>query len=131
MANIQEISFEGVDLASEIEELIGNGKVKAHYHAGEWVEVHGTQRLLSIALLNTDLNDAVPELVDQTIAKVADVARDWLSRKDLLETGTLISIVLMRHRDLVVLDLGRSVGGRAFRIGANGELLNDNSVTES
>ena len=121
MTEISERDLDASDLARQVERIVGDGRVRAHYTGDQRLEnVHDASRILSIAVLNSNLPRRPPLEVDAVYARVAEAGAAWLRQGGLLTAGTLVSIRCVREIDLVLVSWAWGAGGRAYCIGVDG-----------
>lgn len=99
---MQEIFLEADDLAAELSELTGSGRVPASYASGPSVEKYGAPHLLSIALINSKFNRCSSDEVGALAEHLAAAGCAWLGRNALVKPSTMISIQLARETDLLL-----------------------------
>lgn len=118
-------TIRATELETAIASLHAGGHPRADYTHGTFVRtVHhvDSERMLTIALMNSGVDRLEVEERDALLERIAKLGIDWLRPRSLLVAGTLVSIALSREVDLKLVSWSWGTGGRAFWINESGEL---------
>src|SRR5690242_5637118 len=126
-----DLTIRAADLETEIARLHTGSRTRADYSAGEWVRrehLVRSGRMLTIALINSRLEQLPVAERATLLERVARVAVEWLRGRSLLLPGTLVAVHLSREVDLKLVSWGWGVGGEAYYIDDSGRLTTQRPI---
>src|SRR5438094_6930779 len=126
-----DVAIDAPELESDVRALVGDGRVKANYVAGDWVrEAHGAPCLMSIGVTNSNVARRPRAERNEVCARIAEAAVEWLRAGGRLAPGTLISIGFFREVDLLVINWSIGAGGCAFWVETDMRLTTQPTVDD-